>query len=400
MKPVRFLTASWVVPVTASPLRNGRVAVADGSIAWVGCAGDPGEPEGPVEDLGAGVLMPGLVNAHCHLELSHLRGRIGLPRDFVPWVRQLVELRGFDEPEAVRAAAADAIRELESTGTVAVGDVSNTLVHLDLLAGSELTAVVFFELLGWDPAKAGAILEAAESRLCALPPELASHGVEVRLAAHAPYSVSPALFEGLRRRGGPAALHLAESPAESRFLATGDEDLEAFLRERGLTHVAFRPPGLSPVRYAEELGALPRGLVAAHCVQVDGADCGILARSGVFVAVCPRSNRNLNLAPPPVPELLEAGVGLCLGTDSRASVGSLDLTEDLAALRREFPRLPAEEFVRMATLGGAQALGLADLGSIAPGKRAALVFAAAERPLADPLEFLASGEARLRKVVA
>lgn len=400
MRDLRILSASWVVPVAVPPIRNGRVAVADDSILWVGRAGDAGEVVGPLRDLGTGVLMPGLVNAHCHLELSHLRGRIGLPRDFVPWVREVVESRGRDEPDAIRDATRKAIRELEETGTVAVGDVSNTLAHLDLLAASGLAAVVFFELLAWDPAKAAAILASAESRIASLPPALASAEVQVRLAAHAPHSVSPALFEALRRRGGPAAMHLAESAAETRFLAGGDEEWGAFLRDRDLGHVAFTPPGLSPVRYAETLGVLRPGLLAAHCAQVDGADRAILARRGVHVAVCPRSNRNLSVRRPPVPELLEAGVPLCLGTDSLASVESLDLIEDLVALRREFPGVPGGALVRMATLGGALALGLPDLGTIAPGKRAALVFAAAERPPTEPMEFLVSGEARPRRLPA
>jgi cytosine/adenosine deaminase-related metal-dependent hydrolase len=394
---MQILTASWVAPVATPPIRQGRVAVEGGRVAWVGRPGGPGEPEGRLRDLGPGVILPGLVNAHCHLELSHLRGQVDGSAGFVPWVQALVDARAAEREKLVLARAAEAIRELSGTGTVAVGDVSNQLLHLDLLAGSDLAAVVFYELLAWDPARAAATLEGARARIAGLEtgPDL-----EVRLAAHAPHSTSAPLLEGLVRAGGPGALHLAESPAESRFLATGEGPWPAFLAARGLGHVACSPPGLSPVRYVDGLGVLHPGLVAAHCVHVDDGDRTLLARRGVHVAICPRSNQNLNVGVAPVPELWRAGVRLCLGTDSLASVPSLDLREDMAALRRQFPELPAAVIVGMATKGGAEALGRVDLGTIAPGKRAALLHAAAASDPEDPLEFLVAPGVRLQRVQA
>ena len=396
---MRTLTASWVVTVAGAPLRDGRVAVDGGRIVWVGRAGDSGAPSGPVRDLGPGVLLPGLVNAHCHLELSHLAGRVPAGAGFVAWVEALVAARANDDEAEVRARAAEAIRALAESGTVAVGDVSNRLVHLDLLGASRLESVVFFELLAWDPARAAATLEWADVRVAALAGTLAPN-VRLRLSAHAPYSVSPALFAGLVGRGGPAAMHLAESPAESQFLATGEGDWPGFLERRGLGHVAFDPPGLSPVGYADGIGALRPGLVAAHGVRVDGSDRALLARRGVFVALCPRSNRSLGVGMAPVPKLLGAGVRLCLGTDSLASVESLDLLEEAVLLHRQFPDLDPAVLVRMATLGGAEALGLSDLGAIAPGRRAALAFASAPAAPEDPHLHLLSGQARLRGIEA
>ena len=394
---MRTLTASWVVTVAGAPLRDGRVAVEEGRIVWVGSAGDSAAPSGPVHDLGPGVLLPGLVNAHCHLELSHLAGRVPFGGGFVAWVEALVAARANDAEAEVRAGAAAAIRAMEEGVTVAVGDVSNHLLHLDLLAAGHLESVVFLELLAWDPARAAATLEWADGRVAALAGALASN-VRLRLAAHAPYSVSPALFAGLVSRGGPAAMHLAESPAESQFLATGEGDWRGFLERRGLGHVAFDPPGLSPVGYADGLGALRPGLVAAHGVQVDGSDRALLARRGVFVALCPRSNRNLGVGVAPAAKLLAAGVRLCLGTDSLASVESLDVLEDAVLLHRQFPDLDPALIVRMATLGGAEALALPDLGAIVPGRRAALAFAPAAAVPEDPHHHLLSGQARLQRV--
>jgi cytosine/adenosine deaminase-related metal-dependent hydrolase len=397
---VQLLTSSWVVPMDRPPIRDGRVAVDGGGVVWVGAPGAADEPRDTIVDLGPGVILPGLVNAHCHLELSYLQGRIPLPRPFVGWVRDVVASRGAETPNVVRAGVERAIRQLLDAGTVAVGDVSNELAHLDLLAASGLRAVVFHELIGWDPDRAEAVLAAADERLAELPRDLPAKGVSVRLAAHAPHSVSPALLRRLTRDPRFAALHLAESAAERLFLESGDGDWPTFLRERGLEGVRFEPAGVSPVRYVESLGVLRPGVLAVHCVQTDPADHAALARGGVRVAVCPRSNRNLEVGQAPVPELLAAGVPVCLGTDSLASAGTLNVMDDVRALRQAFPELPAAALMRMVTLEAAAALGFDDLGSIAPGKRAALAHAAARGGVADPLEFLVSAEANLKRIAA
>jgi len=386
-----LLRAGWVVPVDRPPLRDAAVAVEDGRVRWVGAASEA--PAGEVRDLGPGVLLPGLVNAHCHLELSHLAGRLGEAQGFVDWVERLVTTRPQDPPETVRRLAAAGIQDLEDTGTVAVGDVTNALAHLDLLGDSSLRARVFYELIGWDPAAADQVLDAAHARLGSLNlPDT----VTVSLAAHAPHSVSSALLRAIVETGGASALHLAESPHERRFLHGRDPEWSAFLARRGLGHVPFVPPHLSPVGYLDRLGVLHPGLVAAHAVQVDEGDCAVLAARGVAVVLCPRSNQALDVGLAPVPELRAAGVRLSMGTDSLASVPSLDLWEDVLALHRAFPSLEPEWLVRTATQGGAEALGFSDLGRIAPGAEAAFAFTEAPPSLADPLAFLLSGEARLR----
>jgi cytosine/adenosine deaminase-related metal-dependent hydrolase len=387
-----LLTSSWLITAAGPPLRNGRVRVEDGSIVAVGAPDDPALA-GPVRDLGPGVLTPGLVNAHCHLELSYLAGRLERSRGFVDWIEGLVAARASEEPATVRAAAAEAIHALRATGTVAVGDVSNRLAHLDLLEASPLRSVVFHELIGWDPAVAEDVIARSQPR--------AGGRVEVRLAAHAPHSVSPALFAALVRRGGPAAVHLAESEEESAFIARGDGAWRDFLDRRGVGHVAFDPAGRTPARHLHELGVLRRGLLAAHCVHLDADDLGLLAGAGVSVVVCPRSNRNLGVGLPPVESMLQAGIRLCLGTDSLASVDSLDLVDDMVALHRERPALDPRVIVEMATVRGAEALGLdRDVGAIVPGRRAALAHARATAPPQDPHAFLVSGSARLRPVEA
>jgi cytosine/adenosine deaminase-related metal-dependent hydrolase len=395
---MQLFRAGWLLPIVQAPIPDGLVAVSGSRIAWIGRRGEPGQPPGPVRDLGDGVLLPGLVNAHCHLELSHLGGaRAAGAGGFVRWVEGVVASRGRHSESEAAAAIDAAIAALEASGTVAVGDVSNTLAPLARLAASRLDAVVFLELLAWDPAKAEATLAWADALLRERCGGLRS-GLEVRLAAHAPHSVSPALMRRLVERGGPAAIHLAESREEAEFLRAAAGAWPAFLAARGLGHVHFTAAGTSPVRYCDSLGALHPRLVAAHAVQVDAADRELLRERGVHVVLCPRSNAALGVGRADVPALAAAGVKLALGSDSLASAPSLDVLDDARLLRREFEALPPEAILRMATLGGAEALGLADLGAIAPGRRAALAYAAAQRRPADPHDHVLSGAARLVRV--
>jgi len=397
---MQLFRSGWLLPITDAPIRDGLVAVSGDRVVWLGRVGDPGQPEAPLCDLGEGVLLPGLVNAHCHLELSHLAERVpGDPGGFLPWVEGVVASRGQHSDAEAAAAVDAAIQGLEAGGTVAVGDVSNTLAHLDRLRASRLHAVVFLELLAWDPARAAETLAWGDGLLRERAARLRP-GLELRLAAHAPHSVSPELLRLLSERGGPAAIHLAESPDETQFLADGGGPWAGFLVARGLGHVAFAAAQRSPVRYADSLGVLHPGLLAAHAVHVDAADRAVLAERGVHVALCPRSNASLAVGRADVPALHAAGVKLCLGSDSLASAASLDVLEDAVLIQRQFPELAPAAILRMATLGGAEALGFGELGQLAPGRRAALAYAPASSTPRDPQAFLLSGEARLERVAA
>jgi cytosine/adenosine deaminase-related metal-dependent hydrolase len=376
------------------------VAVEADRIVWVGRFGAsdaPGMPSARVHDLGHGVLLPGLVNAHTHLELSHLAGKLTpTSAGFAGWAEAVVASRGRFTREETLAACEAAIRGLEASGTVAVGDVSNTLAGLPPLSRSSLSALVFLELLSWDPASAMATLDWGE-RVLSEHRAAERPGLKLRLAAHAPHSVSPELLCQLSARGGPAAIHLAESREEAQFIASGTGPWPDFLAARGLGHVRFAPSGKSPVRYCDSLGVLHSRLVAAHGVQVDAADRRLLAERGVHVVLCPRSNQAIGVGQADVPALAAAGVKLALGSDSLASAPSLDVLEDAVLLQRQFPELAPRSILRMATLGGALALGFHELGAIEPGRRAALAYAPADAAPADPETFLLSGEAQLER---
>ena len=201
----------------------------------------------------------------------------------------------------------------------------------------------------------------------------------VSAAAHAPYSVSAALFRAVaawnRARSGLQTVHLAESQAEIDFLARGNGFFEGLLKRRGRWVPDFQPPGASAAAYLDGLGFLGPRTLAVHGTQLSAADCGRLAGTKTWLVLCPRANRYTGAGVPPVPELLKAGVNLALGTDSLAGNWDLNLFGEMLWLHQNFPACPGDLWLRLGTLNGALALGRdREFGSLTPGKQAALGF--------------------------
>lgn len=384
--------ADWILPISRDPLRDGWVGVESGRIVALGC-GDAGE----AVDLGRAVILPGLVNAHTHLELSYLRNRVPPVGHFIDWVRQVMRRRREypdpDHPDIVEAARAG-IREARAAGTAAVGDISNTLVTAPLLAEVGLPAVVFYELLKFDEPDPAGRVQRARQQLDALP---STGGVRMAIAPHAPYSVSPGLFRAIRsdldrHPHAPSSVHLGESIEELEFIRTGGGPWRTLLQELGVWTDAWKAPGTTPAAYLADTGFLDRRVLAVHGVHFTASDLARLAAIGVTVVSCPRSNRHVGTGPPPLEAFYASGLAVAFGTDSLASVEDLNLFGELAEARRLAPGVPARRLLESATLTGARALGFArELGSIEPGKRAALVAVSLPERVADVEEYLLSG---------
>lgn len=389
-----LLRAAWVCPVAAPPLRAGWVAVHDGRITAVG-AGHDAPPAARVEDLGDAVLLPGLVNAHTHLELSWLRGRVAPGADFLTWVSGLMRARTAPEQPgdpATEAPCRDAIAEMRATGTVAVGDIANALISPALLAEAGMPGVVFHELIGFRVTDGARHVEQARLRHSGL----ASSGVRIALAPHAPFSVSRELFAAIRDAAAAVAppltsVHAGESPEEVALLTTGDGPW----RERLVALNAWRddwtPPGCGAGDYLCDLGVIRAGTLVVHGVQFTDGELARIAGTGATLVTCPRSNTWVGVGAPPIARFLASGVRLAVGTDSLASAPDLNLFAELAELRRLAPEAPARRLLAAATVGGAEALGLAaDFGAIEAGRRAELVVVDTAG-VADPEEAVLRG---------
>ena len=390
-EPIRY-RARWVLPITSPPIPYGWVDVEDGVIAGVG-----GAPGGPHRrrfrevDLGRVAVLPGLVNAHTHLELSVHRGAVPPAESMPAWACDLMR-RAPAAGEGVRTEVlASAIAEMRGAGTALIGDVGNTLASLPALDAGPVDAVVFHELLGFDVAadEAEALVERLRRRVRGR----ARGRVRVRGAAHAPYSVSPALFRALATGlPGPRSVHLAESREECDFLLDGGGVWRDILEARRRWDPAWRPPGGGPVDYLDALGWLGDETLAVHGVQLTPAGIGRLSAAGATIVTCPRSNRWTGAGAPPVQDFYASGARVAVGTDSLASAPDLNLFAELAELRRLAPAVPASRVLRSATIAGAAALGWGRThGAIEPRRRAALIAVEIASAVQDVEEYLLSG---------
>ena len=405
--------ARWVLPIDQPPLRDGWVDVADGRIAGLGAGTAPGAAAADTRDLGEVALVPGLVNAHTHLELSWMAGLVPPAASMHEWIGALMRVRfagpkmgsgrisddgtgnaarpHFPEPDAARAGAA----LMRGTGTVLVGDITNSLITPPILAEAGIGGVVFHELLGFSVSEPHAFVRAAAGRASAAAAGVANAEppIRVTLAAHAPYSVSPALFREIAAQAsGPLAVHLGESPEEVEFLRSGLGPIRQTLESLGVWNGEWRVPECDPVSYIADLGYLQPGALVVHGVHLTDDALERLRDADATLITCPRSNLWVGAGPPRLSHFYACGVPVAVGTDSLASVATLNLWDELAEMRRLAPDVAPECLLESATRIGAEALGFGDdFGTITAGKRAALVAVDVPAAVSDVEEYLVSG---------
>jgi cytosine/adenosine deaminase-related metal-dependent hydrolase len=379
--------AAWVLPIARPPIAGGTVTVDGDRIVGVGeFAG------GPVEDLGNVAILPGLVNAHTHLELSWMRGQVPPGTSMPQWASRLMALRrtvSSEPPEPI----VDAIAEARASGTCLVGDVTNTFATFEPLLDSDLSAVLFRELLGFSAPDPEGLVKQVSEQIADLTPV---EWLRPCLVPHAPYSVSPGLLQAIARasRGRPFSIHLGESAQEVEFLQEGTGEWRVLLEALNVWNPSWTPPACGPVEYLQRLGLVDANLVAVHGVQFTDGDLSRLASAGATVVACPRSNTWTGAGDPPVERFYASGVRVAVGTDSLASVENLNLFAELAAVRRLAPGVSAGRLLESATRAGATALGFqADFGSIEPGKRAQLLAVRLPDQVTNVEEYLVSGVA-------
>lgn len=379
-----FYIARHIFPVSAEPIPNGAVVVEDGRIVAVGGSAELCQryPAARVIDLGERALIPGLVNAHTHLELTHHAGHVPEDLPLIEWIYPLVSYSRTRTPEDFERAVHAGVEMLRASGTVAVGEICTYGQSVRPLVESGMYGTVFFELLSPDPARAEELLRKGQQQIDAARREYPQSRIRFGLAPHTPFTVSAELLraaaEWCRAEDVPLTIHAAESPAESQFLRHAAGPIADLLYPgAGWPVNPKRAPGCSPIAYLEQLGVLAARPLLAHGVQVDVDDVATIAHADTAVAHCPRSNTRLQCGRMPYGLYHAAGVRLALGTDSLASSPSLAVWDEAVythALHGEANEAPTPaELLRLATLGGADALGLADqLGTLEPGKRAAM----------------------------
>jgi aminodeoxyfutalosine deaminase len=384
---ISFHRAKWVMVTPSHIVEDAVVEVRNGVVAGVQRARVGSPPaRGSIRDHGEGVIMSGLVNGHTHLELSALQGRTGPGKGMIGWVKSLLKARDELKPERLEEGLREGVERMTDSGAVLVGDVCNRPETVSTLDTAPFYSWSFREYLGAAPDEGPGDLRAFDE-------SGGSPGRGVSLAGHAPHTTGGESLRRLKRwasaKNLPFSIHLAESPEEVEFLRTGRGGWADFLDERGLTLDSVQT-GPTPTAYAETLGILDTLTLAVHLTMAGREDLERIARHGVHVCVCPRSNYSITGKLPPLREMIELSLAPALGTDSLASAPSLSLWDEMAFTAARFPDIDPRIILEMATVNGARALGLGGvLGDLLPGRYAAMVYVSVQakdkRMLAEEL---------------
>lgn len=391
------LCARWIVPVAAPPLADAWLTIEGGRIVSLGNTPPAGARR---VDLGSAMILPGLINAHAHLEFSLLQKPLGeLGQPLPEWIRQVIGYRrssNIDRRQAVAAGLVESLRH----GTILVGEIATVDWQPDWYstenaADPNLRLLLYHELIGFRSDAVASRVEEAQSRFTnhadQLPP-----GVALGLSPHASYTVHPELLRQLvalaDRHGLPLAMHLAESPEEMELLRDGTGPMQQLLQDAGVWEEGVIPRGTAPGDYLKALTVGRSRVLAIHCNYFSADDIAAAAslRDRLSVVYCPRTHAYFGHPRYPLAEMLAAGVRVVLGTDGRCSNPDLNVLEELRHVAAHHP-LPLEEALKLVTLHAAEAFGLAhQLGSLEPGKAAELtVLGLPEGPEpAEPLQWL------------
>ncbi|MEO5817429.1 MAG: amidohydrolase family protein [Gemmatimonadaceae bacterium] len=390
--------ARWICPVSSAPFSDGTVAVENGRIAYVGPRS--AAPTGGDElDLGDVILTPGLVNAHCHLELTAMRGFLdGL--GFREWILRLTAARrAVLTQEMMLDAARLGVAEGLQHGITTFADTGDSGAGFDALLESGARGISYREVFGPDPAQCAEMIAGLVAKVEEMQ-QRATSLVHVGVSPHAPYTVSDPLFRATaalaHERGLPLAVHIAESALESALVERAEGEFADGLRSRG---IAVRPRARTPIALMESLGVLGAQSLLIHCVRVDREDVDAISRHDCAVAHCPASNAKLGHGIAPLTQLLAANIRVGVGTDSVASNDRMDMLDEsrlavLFAGAREgrHDALASNRALSLATLGGARALGMhEEIGTLEVGKAADIAaFRVPEfrSPIHDPVAAL------------
>jgi cytosine/adenosine deaminase-related metal-dependent hydrolase len=386
--------ARWVLPITQPPIENGTVVESDGVITYVGARSTA--PPGDDHDLGDAILLPGLINAHTHLELTAMRGFLENCR-FTEWIDRLRQSRNeVMSDEMLLDSARFGVMEGLVAGITTYADTCSSGVAMRAMNELGVRGIMYQEVFEPDPSHADAAMRELEDRIEKLHLEQTDL-VHLGVSPHAPYTVSDRLYRAAadfaNSRRLPLAMHIAESQAEYDIVANARGEFAERWQRRGIA-VARR--ARSPIELLDRQRALDRGPLLIHCVRVDDADIEIIARRRCAVAHCPASNAKFGHGIAPLLPLLSAGVRVGIGSDSVASNNRMDILDEarLAVLihraaTQRYDAFGAHQALELATIGGARALGLdSRVGSLEPGKDADLAAfrtdIARTTPLGDP----------------
>ncbi len=369
---MKKFSAQYIFTNAGPPLKRGIITAGDdGVILNVEDTGGDLKEQSSVE-FHNGIIIPGFVNCHAHLELSHLKGRIPCGTGLSGFIGAIRELRDND-PAMIFSSISAAEDEMLGEGVVLCADICNTPATFFLKSAGRIKYVSLLEVFGIDPARAAKRME----ELSVLAKSADEAGLVWWPVPHSAYSVSLTLFRLLReksKKNKVTSIHFMESAGEKSFLSGhGGPVMDSYV-ESGLAPLFFETVTTHTAAILEEV--TPSGnLILVHNTHADADTVRTVnRRKNLYWCLCPNSNLYIENKIPPLDILLAEGCTLVTGTDSSASNRRLSILEELKTLQNRFPDIPLEEMIRWATINGARALGEETLyGKIAPGKKPGLL---------------------------
>lgn len=346
-------------------LENGEVLICheNGTVEAIVKAADAGDGVQPVD----GILSPGFINAHCHIELSHLKGAIDKHTGLVGFVQQVIRHRGSHAPELIEESMNDAAVKMYESGIVAVADICNTVNSIPLKQHSPLHWHNFIEIAGFVDAGANARFE--EGRL--VQEAFFKNNLKATITPHAPYSVSKTLFKLIETVADKkvVSVHNQEAAAENELYQYKAGDFLKLYQALGIDIGSFEATGKTSLQSWLPYFNREQPVIAVHNSFISGDDLQFASQRPVYYCICINANLYIENAVPPIDLLVRHNSKMLIGTDSLASNDELDMMAEINRIHQHFPAIPMATLLQWATCNGAEALGIQDkFGSFEKGK--------------------------------
>ncbi|MCC8425230.1 amidohydrolase family protein [Mucilaginibacter sp. UR6-11] len=367
---MKIFRADYVFPINADPIKGGIVTIDDfGKIISVSDQLPPGAHDVPVEVL-RGIICPGFVNTHCHVELSHLKGKIPEKGGLIEFIKNIQQFRNVDLKE-VEAAAIKADHDMYENGIVAVGDISNTNATIAIKGNSKLYYHTFVETFGFTPERSEEVFNNALSLMDEFKPQSCS------ITPHAPYSVSKELFRLIKKycdsnpNKNLISIHNQECEDENKFYRYKLGSFNNLYEHFGIDISYFKPQARNSLQSVIPLLTAKQDILMVHNTCTNLKDIYFIKRFDrrIHWCFCPNANLFIEGTLPKVDLFLDQGFNITLGTDSLASNNKLCILSEMRTLQAKFPALSMERMLKWATINGATYLGInKDKGTLEPGK--------------------------------
>jgi len=371
--------------IKASRIHNGHKFLKEGTILEVTDDGQivtihesPFSPGHPIQEY-EGIICPGFVNAHCHLELSHLRGHIEEGTGLVAFLKKVMQQRSSFSEEDKRTAIEGALADMKAAGIVAVGDIANTPDTLNYRPSAGMHFHTFIESIGFTEDKAAERfawpLKVYEQFATQSSGE---YTLDQSIVPHAPYSVSPALFALIDRHRNHSliSIHNEETPAENEYYLNKTGNMKELYDALGIDDTFFQPSGKTSLQTYLPYFSKDHALILVHNTFMSEADADSLKdeEREIHICLCPNANWYIERCMPPIPMFMEKGMNICLGTDSLSSNHQLSVMAEIKTIKKHFPEIGMETLLQWGTFNGAKALKMEhNIGSLEAGKKPGII---------------------------